>query len=57
MTRTIFLATAAAVLPITPAVAHRIPVAWINRKGQAPAGPARPDRSFRTLTELADWLA
>ena len=42
---------------ITPAVAHRIPVAWINRKGQAPAGQARPDRSFRTLTELADWLA
>jgi 2-haloalkanoic acid dehalogenase type II len=42
---------------ITPAVAHRIPVAWINRKGEQTTGPARPDREFRTLTELADWLA
>jgi len=42
---------------ITPAVAHRIPVAWINRKGQQPTGAVRPDREFRTLTELADWLA
>lgn len=42
---------------VTPAVAHGIPVAWINRKGEQPTGAARPDREFRTLTELADWLA
>ena len=42
---------------VVPAVAQGIPVAWINRKGQQPAGAARPDREFRTLTELADWLA
>jgi FMN phosphatase YigB (HAD superfamily) len=41
---------------VVPAVAHRIPVAWINRKGAAPTGAARPDREFRTLTDLADWL-
>jgi hypothetical protein len=32
-------------------------VAWINRKGERPAGEARPDRELRTLAELADWLA
>jgi len=42
---------------VTPAVAHGIPAAWINRKGERPARAARPDRKFRTLTELADWLA
>ena len=42
---------------VTPAVAHKVPVAWINRKGEKPTGVARPDREFRTLTELADWLA
>jgi len=42
---------------VVPAVAHGIPVAWINRKDQQPAGAARPDREFPTLTELADWLA
>jgi 2-haloalkanoic acid dehalogenase type II len=41
---------------VVPAVAHRIPVAWINRKGEAPTGAARPDREFRTLTDLAAWL-
>jgi 2-haloalkanoic acid dehalogenase type II len=41
----------------TPAVEHRIPVAWINRKGERPIGAARPDREFRTLSALADWLA
>jgi FMN phosphatase YigB (HAD superfamily) len=41
---------------VTPAVAERIPVAWINRKGERPTGAARPDWEFRTLTELADWL-
>lgn len=42
---------------VTPARALGIPVAWINRHGQRPTGDARPDREFRTLTELADWLA
>lgn len=41
---------------VVPARAHAIPVAWINRHGEAPSGPARPDRELRTLTELADWL-
>ena len=42
---------------MTPAVEHKIPVAWINRKRERPTGAARPDREFGTLTELADWLA
>jgi 2-haloalkanoic acid dehalogenase type II len=42
---------------VVPARAHGIPVAWINRKGEAPSGDARPDREFRNLTELAGWLA
>jgi 2-haloacid dehalogenase/putative hydrolase of the HAD superfamily len=42
---------------VAPAVSHGIPVAWINRKGEPPAGDARPAREFRSLTELADWLA
>jgi 2-haloalkanoic acid dehalogenase type II len=41
---------------ITPAVSHRIPVAWINRKGEQPTGTARPDHECRTLAEFADWL-
>lgn len=43
---------------VVPARALGIPVAWINRHGEAPppAG-ATPDREFDTLTELADWLA
>ena len=41
---------------VTPAVTHRIPVAWINRKHDPLTGVARPDREFRSLTELADWL-
>jgi hypothetical protein len=39
---------------VEPAVAHGIPIAWINRKGERPTGAARPDREFRTLTELAE---
>jgi 2-haloacid dehalogenase/putative hydrolase of the HAD superfamily len=42
---------------VTPAVVHNIPVAWINRKSERVTGAARPDWEFRTLTELADWLA
>jgi 2-haloalkanoic acid dehalogenase type II len=42
---------------VTPAAAHGIPVAWINRKDEQPTGAARPKWEFRTLTELAAWLA
>jgi 2-haloalkanoic acid dehalogenase type II len=41
---------------VVPARALGVPVAWINRKGEAPSGEARPDREFRTLADLADWL-
>ena len=43
---------------VVPAVALGIPVAWINRLGEAagPGGPT-PDREFANLTGLADWLA
>jgi 2-haloalkanoic acid dehalogenase type II len=42
---------------VAPARTLGIPVAWVNRKGErAPAG-LRADREFRTLAELADWLA
>jgi 2-haloalkanoic acid dehalogenase type II len=33
-----------------------IPVAWVNRKGQAAPAGQRPDRELRTLTDLADWV-
>jgi 2-haloalkanoic acid dehalogenase type II len=42
---------------VAPAHARGIPSAWINRKGEPATGRARPDREFRTLTQLADWLA
>jgi 2-haloalkanoic acid dehalogenase type II len=42
---------------VVPARAQAVPVAWINRKDERPGGEARPDREFRTLAELADWLA
>jgi|SRR5690242_16071914 2-haloalkanoic acid dehalogenase type II len=42
---------------VVPAVAHGIPVAWINRKREQPTERARPNYEFRNLTELADWLA
>ncbi len=41
---------------VVPARALGIPVAWINRKGEAPSGGVGPDHEFHTLTELADWL-
>jgi 2-haloalkanoic acid dehalogenase type II len=41
---------------VVPARRLGVPSAWINRKGEPRAEP-RPDREFRTLTELADWLA
>jgi 2-haloalkanoic acid dehalogenase type II len=42
---------------VVPAVAHGIPVAWINRHHDKPAGSSRPDREFPTLAAFADWLA
>jgi 2-haloalkanoic acid dehalogenase type II len=42
---------------VVPCAALEIPVAWINRKREAPAGPAKPDRELPTLKGLADWLA
>ena len=33
-----------------------IPVAWINRKAESPGGAGAPEREFRDLTGLADWL-
>jgi len=42
---------------VEPCAQLGIAVAWINRKSEAPTGAARPDQEFRTLTELADWLA
>ena len=42
---------------VVPARALGIPVAWINRKGEAARDGAKPDREFRTLRQLAEWLA
>ncbi len=41
---------------VVPARALGIPVAWINRKAETPRDGAKPDREFRTLGDLADWL-
>jgi 2-haloalkanoic acid dehalogenase type II len=41
---------------VAPAQALGIPVAWVNRKGEEPAGAARPDFEVRDLAELADLL-
>ena len=42
---------------VVPARALGIPVAWINRKGEVARDGAKPDREFRTLGQLAEWLA
>jgi 2-haloalkanoic acid dehalogenase type II len=42
---------------VAPCRALGIPVAWINRKGETAGDGGRPDHEFRTLGELADWLA
>ncbi len=42
---------------VVPARTLGIPVAWINRKGQVASDGGQADREFRTLAELADWLA
>lgn len=41
---------------VVPAVAFGVPVVWINRKGEAPSGDARPDKEFSTLEDLAERL-
>jgi len=41
---------------VEPARALSVPVAWINRKREEPAGEARPDREFFSLSELAEFL-
>lgn len=41
---------------VVPASELAIPVAWINRHGEPPAGRLRPDHEFRDLAELADFL-
>jgi len=42
---------------VEPAVAHRIPVAWINRKGMPATDGVKPDLEFRTVVDFAEWLA
>jgi len=42
---------------VVPARELGISVAWINRLGEEPHGPQRPDHEFGTLGELADRLA
>jgi len=41
---------------VVPCRALGIRVAGVNRQGEAPAGPARPDRELPTLAALAQWL-
>jgi 2-haloacid dehalogenase/putative hydrolase of the HAD superfamily len=42
---------------VVPARDLRIPVAWINRKGERALDARGADREFGALRELADWLA
>jgi 2-haloalkanoic acid dehalogenase type II len=42
---------------VVPARELGIPHAWINRTAARPTDGGRADREFRTLAELADWLA
>ncbi|MGH9440782.1 MAG: HAD family hydrolase [Thermoanaerobaculia bacterium] len=41
---------------VVPAHSLCIPSAWINRKGEAPSGTARPDFEFPSLAQMADFL-
>ncbi len=41
---------------VEPAVALGVPVVWVNRKGEPPAGAARPDGEVRDLAGLVEWL-
>jgi FMN phosphatase YigB (HAD superfamily) len=42
---------------VAPARALGIPVAWVNRKGEAAPDGGRADQQCRTLEDLADRLA
>jgi len=42
---------------VSPAQSLGIPVAWVNRKGELGSNGGHAVREFRTLLELADWLA
>ncbi len=43
---------------VRPALQLKIPVAWINRKGEPlPPGSSPPDRELKGLDPLARWLA
>lgn len=42
---------------VVPARTLGIPVAWINRKNEAAPDTGHADCEFRTLSDLADWLA
>lgn len=42
---------------VRPAQSLGIPVAWVNRKGELGSNGGHAVREFRTLLELADWLA
>lgn len=42
---------------VQPARALGIPTAWVNRKAERASDGGRADHEFRTLAELADWLA
>lgn len=41
---------------VAPAVNLGIPVVWVNRLGEPPAGPARPDGEVADLPRLVEWL-
>lgn len=41
---------------VVPARRLRIPVAWVNRKGEVVSDGSGAEREVRTLEELADWL-
>ena len=41
---------------VAPACELGIPVAWVNRSRDVPAGDARPDVELGSLAELADWI-
>ncbi|MFQ5703990.1 MAG: HAD family hydrolase [Gemmatimonadales bacterium] len=41
---------------IVPASGLGIPVVWVNRKGERPAGAVRPDGEVGNLRGLVEWL-
>jgi FMN phosphatase YigB (HAD superfamily) len=41
---------------VAPAHDHGIPVLWVDRKGEAAAGEARPVAVVRDLAAAASWL-